>query len=78
MLENKSLANKKVATVYGDINFDDKGQSKDLTAAQQKELGKLPGFKYVEEKKAPAKAPAKKAPAKKAPAKKEEAKKEEK
>ncbi len=67
MLVNERLANKVVATVYGDIKFNDKGETKDLTVEQRKELGKLPGFKYVEEKKAPAK----KAPAKKAPAKKE-------
>lgn len=73
MLENKSLANKKVATIYGTITFDGKGQTKELTAAQKKELGKLPGFKYIEEKKATEK----KAPAKKAPAKKQEKSKEE-
>lgn len=66
MLENKSLRGKKVATIYGDIKFDDEGKSVDLTKVQKKTLGKLPGFQYIEVEKVTAK----KAPAKKAPAKK--------
>lgn len=51
MLEHKELANKKVATVYGYMNFNDKGITTDLTVEQQKELGKLKGFRYIEDKK---------------------------
>lgn len=72
MLVNERLANKLVATVYGDITFDEKGQTGELTVEQQKVLGALPGFKYVEPKSEPKKE-VKKAPAKaKATAKKEE------
>lgn len=52
MLVNERLANKKVATIYGYIEFNEKGETKDLTVAQRRELGKLPGFRYVEEKRA--------------------------
>ncbi|AMO26025.1 hypothetical protein Blue_203 [Bacillus phage Deep Blue] len=68
MLVNESLANRLVATAYGDINFDEKGQTEDLTVEQQKELGSLPGFEFVEPKKEVKKSPAKA----KATAKKEE------
>ncbi len=72
MLVNERLANKLVATVYGDITFDEKGQTDELTVEQQKEIGALPGFNYVEPKAEPKKE-VKKAPAKaKATAKKEE------
>lgn len=44
MLINKSLANKEVATEFGVIQFNDKGESKDLKADQEKKLAELPGF----------------------------------
>ncbi|WPF70056.1 hypothetical protein BCVP_CDS0028 [Bacillus phage BC-VP] len=72
MLAHAYLKNTMVATAYGDINFDEKGQTEDLTVEQQKELGSLPGFKFVEPKAEPKKE-VKKAPAKaKATAKKDE------
>lgn len=51
MLVNERNANQKVATIYGVIEFNGKGESKGLTQAQEKELAKLPGYRYVEEKK---------------------------
>jgi len=51
MLFNQFVANKQVATKYGQITFNEKGESRDLNTTEQKDLGKLPGFKYVEEKK---------------------------
>lgn len=51
MLENVKLASKEVATIYGKIKFDEKGVSKNLSVTQQKSLGKLPNFKYIEEPK---------------------------
>ncbi|AID17905.1 hypothetical protein JBP901_gp193 [Bacillus phage JBP901] len=72
MLEHSYLKNTLVATAYGDITFDEKGQTDELTVEQQKEIGALPGFNYVEPKAEPKKE-VKKAPAKaKATAKKEE------
>ncbi|AAY53321.1 hypothetical protein [Listeria phage P100plus] len=48
MLKNTNLANyKKVNTRFGNLSFDDKGISNDLTEEQQKELGKLRGFEYI-------------------------------
>jgi len=55
MLINQSLANKKLATVYGEITFNEKGESKDLKADQEKVIGALPGFTIKTESKAPAK-----------------------
>lgn len=55
MLVNEKNANQKVATIYGVIEFNEKGEVKGLTQAQEKELAKLPGYKYVEEKKEEAK-----------------------
>jgi hypothetical protein len=52
MLLNKSLAGKKVATEFGTITFNDKGESKDLTAEQEKKFAKLPGFSTDREVKA--------------------------
>lgn len=70
MLLNEKLANKKVATEFGDMVFNEHGETNDLTAEQQAKLGKLPGFKFVEEKKKEMKIEEK--PKAKAPAKKEE------
>jgi hypothetical protein len=51
MLVNKELAGKDVATEFGPIKFDENGECKDLKADQEKKLGALPGFEFVEEKK---------------------------
>lgn len=51
MLVNKKLANKEVATEYGMIKFNSKGESKDLTAEQEQEFAHLRGFSVVVEKK---------------------------
>ncbi|AHN66552.1 hypothetical protein Bcp1_075 [Bacillus phage Bcp1] len=59
MLVHDYFKNHKVATVYGDINFDEKGESEDLTLEQQKEFKGHPGFNFVEPKKEVKKAPAK-------------------
>jgi hypothetical protein len=50
MLVNLELANKKLATEFGHISFNEKGESKDLKAEQEKKLAKLPGFKHVADK----------------------------
>ncbi|AMQ66594.1 hypothetical protein BH753_gp112 [Bacillus phage Shbh1] len=50
MLVNENLAGKKVATPYGTISFNDKGESHDLNVTAQKSLGKLKSFKYVEDR----------------------------
>lgn len=73
MLKSERYKGMLVATSYGLIHFDDKGESKDLKEAQEKALGKLPGFEYVADK--PKKEEPKKEPAKKEPAKKAEPKK---
>jgi hypothetical protein len=85
MLVNESLAGLKVATPFGQIEFNDKGESKDLKEADEKAIAKLPGYQHVAPKKEAPKKEApkkeeipKKAPAKKAPAKKQAAKPEEK
>lgn len=60
MLINVNLANKKVATPFGEIVFNAKGETNDLKAEEQKVLGALPGFEYKEDKKPTApKAPTK-------------------
>lgn len=51
MLINKDLANKKVATQFGYIQFNEKGESNDLKPEEQKILGALRGFEYKEDKK---------------------------
>ncbi|WZK93563.1 hypothetical protein [Bacillus phage BvP] len=51
MLVNKDLANKEVATVFGAIKFNHKGESKDLSPEQEKQLEHVRGFSIVEEKK---------------------------
>ena len=50
MLFNMNVANKTVATHFGDIQFNDKGECFDLTPEQQKEIAKAIGYNYVEEK----------------------------
>lgn len=51
MIINKELANRTVASSFGEIKFNDKGESNDLTKDQQKHLGdKVRGFSYVEDK----------------------------
>jgi hypothetical protein len=50
MLINEQLANRNVATAYGDISFDQEGKCNDLTQEQQAELGKLTGFDYKADK----------------------------
>lgn len=61
MLINPKLANLKVATQFGTITFNEKGENNDLKPEEQAFLGKLPGFEYKEDKKAAPKAPAKEA-----------------
>ncbi|QQO41409.1 hypothetical protein 015DV004_194 [Bacillus phage 015DV004] len=50
MLVNELLANKQVATQFGQITFNEKGECKDLKPEQEKVLGKLPNFHIVEQK----------------------------
>lgn len=58
MLKSQILFNQAVATAYGDITFDEKGESKDLSDKEQKALGKLAYIDYIEDKKpAPKEAP---------------------
>lgn len=52
MLINDKLANLTVATEFGTIVFNEKGENNDLKPEEQKKLGSLPGFTYVEDKKA--------------------------
>lgn len=66
MLINKNLAGMKVATEFGEVEFNENGETKDLTAEQAEKLAKLPGFELKEEEKAAPKKEEKKAPAKKA------------
>ncbi|AIA64258.1 hypothetical protein [Listeria phage List-36] len=76
MLKNTNLANyKKVNTRFGNLSFDDKGISNDLTEEQQKELGKLRGFEYIKAEQKTKEEPKKEEPKKEEP-KKEESKKE--
>ncbi|AEW47494.1 hypothetical protein BCB4_0265 [Bacillus phage B4] len=66
MLVNEQLAGKTVASVYGDITFNEKGEAVDIKPEVEKALAHVQGFTLVEEKPEPKKeAPAKKAPAKK-------------
>ncbi len=62
MIKSNKHFDKQVATVYGKVTFDNKGESNDLSETQQKGLSKLPEFTYVEDKKPE---PEKKEPAKK-------------
>lgn len=59
MLINPKLANLKVATQFGTVTFNEKGENNDLKPEEQAFLGKLPGFEYKEDKKAAPKASAK-------------------
>lgn len=85
MLVNEYLKNREVATQFGVIKFNEKGECKDLTPAQEKTFANLEGYKVVEEKKKAEskpkedkkeepKKPAKKSTAKKSTAKKKESK----
>lgn len=48
MIINKELANKKVASAYGEIEFNENGESTNLAEAHQKHLGEfVRGFTYV-------------------------------
>lgn len=48
MLRHETLRNTDVATHMGTITFDGKGESNDLSQNQQKSLGDLKGFRYVD------------------------------
>lgn len=50
MLINEQLAGLKVATEFGTIQFNEKGENNDLKPEEQKELTKAKGFEYVEDK----------------------------
>lgn len=57
MLKTNTLFNAKVATEYGTIQFDKKGECKDLTEAQEKELStKIKEFTFVPNEPEPVKA----------------------
>ncbi|WAX23283.1 hypothetical protein VL10_ORF92 [Staphylococcus phage vB_SauM_VL10] len=45
------LKNIKMATVHGQVEVDDKGVVKGLTAKQEKDFANLPGFTHIEDKK---------------------------
>lgn len=51
MLKNTYFAGKELATQYGTIKFDAKGENDELKADEQKALAKLRGFEYIEPKK---------------------------
>ncbi|QEG13776.1 hypothetical protein MARVELLAND_254 [Bacillus phage vB_BspM_MarvelLand] len=65
MLIHEFFANKTVATYYGQVVFNEKGENNDLPIEHQKELGKIDGYTFVdnEPKKAAPKKPASKAKA---------------
>lgn len=72
MLRHRYLKNRTVATAYGSVTLDEKGESKDLSVNHRKALGNHPDFEYVEEKKTTTKkSPAKKT-TRKSTAKKDE------
>jgi len=50
MLINPRLANKEVASAYGTLKFNDKGESSDLAPEHEKIIGKLKGFTFKAEK----------------------------
>lgn len=63
MLKTNTLFNTEVATEYGTIQFDSKGECKDLTEAQEKELStKIKEFTFVPNEPAPVKAAPKASP----------------
>lgn len=48
MLRHESLRNVEVATAFGKITLNDKGETEDLSPTQQKSLGsKVRGFTYI-------------------------------
>lgn len=59
MLVNPVFAGKSVATIFGQVVFNEKGESDELPIEQQKELGQVPGYTFVdnEPKKAAPKKP---------------------
>ena len=80
MLINRELLNKKTATEFGIISFNENGECNELTVAQQQKLGALKGFEYKADKIAPKKeepkvAEPKAAELKKAPTRKSTSKK---
>lgn len=85
MLKHETHKNTKVATQFGEVTFNEKGESTDLTETQEKVLDKLPGYAFVGKEKPKAepkeetKAPAKKTTTRKTTATKkaEEPKEEE-
>lgn len=52
MLINKSLAGLEVASSFGMLKFNDKGESNDLNADQEKAFEKIPGFSISQDQKA--------------------------
>lgn len=50
-LINERLAGLKVASSFGELSFDEKGECKDLKAEQEKSFEGLAGYTVVEEKK---------------------------
>lgn len=51
MLKHNKYVNKKVISIYGDILFDEKGESRNLDEVYEKNLGKLPNYTFVSESK---------------------------
>ncbi|QZA70346.1 hypothetical protein 278BB001_195 [Bacillus phage 278BB001] len=78
MLVNKSLAGKVVATEFGNITFNENGESKDLKPEQEKVLAQFEGFEVAEKKapKAKEEAPAEEKAEEKKPAPKKKKAKE--
>ncbi|AMW61507.1 hypothetical protein JUGLONE_74 [Bacillus phage Juglone] len=67
MLVNEQLAGKTVASAFGDITFNEKGEAVEIKIEVEKALAHVQGFTLVEEKPEPKKeAPAKKVAPKKA------------
>ncbi|UGO47642.1 hypothetical protein MCCARTNEY_68 [Bacillus phage vB_BanH_McCartney] len=63
MLIHEFFANKTVATYYGQVSFNEKGENDELPVEHQKELAKIDGYTFVDNapKKATPKKPASKA-----------------
>lgn len=51
MIQTDKFPDRVIATPYGKVSFDEKGQSNDLTKEQQEKLGDLAYVEYVEDKK---------------------------
>ncbi|AEW47227.1 hypothetical protein BCP78_0220 [Bacillus phage BCP78] len=62
MLVNPVFAGKSVATIFGQVVFNEKGENNELPIEQQKELGQVPGYTFVDNE--PKKATPKKAASK--------------